>query len=221
MSRSYTFLIGSPKPSGSTSESLADHLMGRLESEGERVSKVSVRKALASEEAMNDLLDRVQSSDVIVLCFPLYYYTLPAICLEAMTLIRRRYSEKAPTQGLLAIVNQGFPEESHAEQALESCRSFCDHVSIGYIGGLVMPAGGVVNGEPLMKVRGRVRSQIKGLNMAAMDLVNGDPIGSTAAKAMARPPMSPWLYRIIANRNWKRMARKNGTMKQLKDRPYA
>lgn len=83
-------LIGSPKPYNSTSESLGSYLVNQLDKKGVKTDNFSVYAAIRSDEKLKEMLALIDSSDVIILSFPLYVDSLPAGVIRAFEIILER-----------------------------------------------------------------------------------------------------------------------------------
>ena len=106
-------LVGSPKAFDSTSESLGAYLLKKLAENGFDVQKGHIRTLMGSSEGRQAMLELVNASDIVVLAFPLYVDSLPAVVIAALELVAvQRQSETVPKSlRLVAIVNNGFPED--------------------------------------------------------------------------------------------------------------
>jgi len=66
----------------------------------------------------------------------------------------------------------------------------------------------------------QVGNIIKSLDLAVGALVNGEPVANEAIRLMAKPVIPKWTYTTIGNLGWRRQAKRYGTRKKLRDRPY-
>jgi len=124
------FLIGSPKGSSSTSNSLGDYLISRLEHLSRTVGKEYIYKLVRKEEGQKKLLTKVEEADMIILAFPLYIDCLPAGVIKALELIadHRKLKKDRKKQGFAIIINCGFPETLHYNTAIAICKIFAREV---------------------------------------------------------------------------------------------
>ena len=83
-----------------------------------------------------------------------------------------------------------------------------------------MGMGGAVEGRLAGKPSGMLRNVVRGLDLAAAALAEGNPIPPEAVEAFGRSLMPTRLYFAVANLNWKRTARKTGRGIDLYARPY-
>jgi len=119
-----------------------------------------------------------------------------------------------------AIMNCGFPEYAHNLTGLEICRCFARAAGMEWAGGLAMGMGGFIDGKPLEKLGGMAGKITRALDLAAAALLEGRAIPEQAVQLMAQPVIPHWLYRAIANRAFRAMAKKNNVQEQLNARPY-
>ena len=215
-------LVGSPRGEESTSASLGNYLISKLEELGLKTETLYIHRLVNRKEKINDLLQGVQRADLIILSFPLYVDSLPAPVIKAMELIiankNTTISEKS--KSFVAIANNGFPEASQNEIALQICRIFSRDCGFAWKGGIAV-VGGPIGGRPLQERGGVVRNIIKGLDMAAQALKDDGEIPQEAIELLSKSILPSSLYRFIGNFSWKRMAKRYGAKDRLKNKPYA
>ncbi|MBI5233038.1 MAG: NAD(P)H-dependent oxidoreductase, partial [Deltaproteobacteria bacterium] len=126
-------ITGSPKAQ-STSASLGAYLLSGMWDKGSEVAVVQVNKILKSDEALEETLDAVNKSDVLVMAFPLYVDAVPFPMVKLMEAIaeRRKDVPNLRRPRMLAIVNCGFPEAYHNDTALAICRRFAKEAGIDW-----------------------------------------------------------------------------------------
>jgi hypothetical protein len=105
--------------------------------------------------------------------------------------------------------------------AIAVCSEFAREAEFEWMGGLSLGAGeGMVHARPLAELGGQGAPIRKALEIAAGELAQGQPISDNAQKLLARPLMPEWMFKLGGTIGWKMQARKFGTQKQLKARPY-
>jgi hypothetical protein len=215
-------LVGSPKGPNSTSNSLGAFLIDKLQEKGLKTEKAYICQSLGSDEKKASLLGLVDQSDLIILAFPLYVDCLHSQVIETFELIAEHEKGKREkgSKGFVAIANSGFPEATQNDTALAVCRLFAKQVGFDWAGGLAMGGGGMVSGEPLAEMGGRVRNQTKALEIAAEALSNGESIPDNAMASMSKLGFPRWMYVWMGNRNWKQEAKKHINVKEMYDQPY-
>jgi NAD(P)H-dependent FMN reductase len=224
-------LVGSPKPGESTSESLGAYLLDDLEKRGVKTQTLHVSKAVRNEESIAGLHAAVAAADLVVLSFPLYVDSLPAPAILALELIaQERVGEAGPAgprvegpdgQAFVAVCQSGFPEVDHSEVAVEICRNFAQDAGFEWAGGLILPAGGMLNGQPLAKMKGMMRSAVAALDLTAEALAAGRSVPEEAVQLMAKRPIPAFGYRFMANWGWRSQFKKRGEGESLKAAPFA
>jgi hypothetical protein len=215
-------LIGSPKGENSTSASLGSYLISKLEEFGMKSEKAYIHRLVTREETVPSLIKMINSSDLIILSFPLYVDSLPAPVIKAMELIKKeRYISKSDkTQSFIAISNNGFPEASQNMTALQICKIFSEDCGFIWKGGIAVGGGGAISGIPLQERGGMVRNIVKGLDIVAQALKDGNDIPQETFDLISKNIIPSALYRFFGNFGWKLQARKHGAKKKLKEKPY-
>ena len=224
--RTALLLIGSPKPGRSTSRSLGEYLFGLLAERGLTTETVSLLRALRSVEETGALCASVDGADVVVLSFPLYVDSLPAVATLGLEVIAsHRATRASDRQGvaasaLVAICQSGFPEQSQNDVALRICRNFARAAGFDWAGGLPMGGGGMIDGRSVADLGGQVRRQARALALIADALCEGRDVPDEAVTAMGKLPTPAAIYRAGGNLGWRRQAKKAGVRSQLAARPF-
>jgi hypothetical protein len=215
-------LVGSPKGQNSTSNSLGTYLLEKLEQKGLSSEKVYINQCLGSEEKQAVMLRLVDSSDLIILAFPLYVDSLHSQVIKTLELIAEHERGKLNLRKkkFVAIANSGFPEANHNNIALTVCRIFAKQVGYSWAGGLAMGGGGMISGHPLDELGGRVRNQKKALEIAADALSQGEAIPEKAVALISKIGIPKSFYIWIGNRGWKQEAERQNTIKELYQKPF-
>lgn len=215
-------LVGSPKGSSSTSLSLGNSLLLKLEEAGLLIDKEFVYKLVRKDEGQKKLLMKVDNADLIILAFPLYIDCLPAGVIKALELIRdhRKPLQDSKRQSFAVIINCGFPETQHNFVAAAICKIFARDVGFEWKGALTLGMGGVFGRKSLEKRGGMVRNVIKGFDIAATALTKGEMIPEEAIELVGKKFMPYTLYTKMGNLGWNLQAKKFDAQKKIKDRPY-
>ena len=220
MSQKALLLVGSPKGFESTSNSLGEYLLGKLQSGGFQTEKIHIQTAVHNEEKTAAMLARAAESDILILAFPLFIDCLPAPVILALEKIaeNRKTLQASKRSRILAIVNNGFPDSGQNATAVAICRQFAKETNLDWTGGLMLGGGGMINGVSLEEAP-MVKNVKKALDFAAEDLLQSRAVSDKAVKLMARPIVPKRLYTMFANMGWKTMAKKYGQQKKLKEAP--
>lgn len=213
-------LIGSPKPKNSTSESLVNYLLEGLIKRGCSCEKIHLLSMLRNNA--EELIEKVNTTDVLIIVFPLYVDSLPSPLTKALELITDKRKEKGAdiNQTLVAISNSGFPESFHNDTALKICKCFASKNNFKWLGGLPMGSGGAINGRPIEQFGGMTRNIVKALDMTTEAIVNDEIIPNEAIEMISTKMFPNWLYTLAGNRDWKTQAKKFNMHKQLYAKPY-
>ena len=216
-------LVGSAKKPRSTSEVLGSYLMARMAERGCTTESLSVHTSHRFGDSLETLLDTVDRCDLLVLVFPLYIDSLPALLTRTLELIasRREGRERESRQRLVAIVNNGFPEAGQNEVALRICSRFASETGFEWAGGLALGGGEAINGRSLTDVKGMARNVISSLDLAADALAAGQPLPDRAVRLMAKPIIWSRIYTWLGTRGWRRRAANHGVADRLFEQPYA
>jgi len=218
----FLLLVGSPKSSSSTSNSLGDYLISHLEQLSLTVGKEYIYKLVRKEEGQKKLLTKVEEASMIILAFPLYVDCLPAGVIKALELIadNRKSKKDRKKQGFAIIINCGFPEAQQNNTAIAICKIFAREVGFEWRGALSLGMGGAIGGRPLEERGGMVRNIIKGFDLAAQALAEEKDIPDEATELFGKKFIPISLYTKGGNMGWNRQAKKYGVRKKIKDQPY-
>jgi len=216
-------LIGSPRVEKSTSASVGNYLISKLEEFGMAKETIFIHRVVNHEEKIKSLFQTIENADFIILSFPLYVDSLPAPVIKAMELIKeyRVKLESKKSQSFIAIANNGFPEASQNSTALQICRIFSKECGFAWKGGLAIGGGGAINGSPLLEKAGMVRNVIKGLDISAQALKENNDVPQEAIDFLSKKFIPATIYKIFGNLGWRMQARQYGVKQKLKDTPYS
>ena len=215
-------LVGSPRGENSTSASIGNYLLSKLQQFEIKIEKAFLHRLVNREEKINAMLKMVKNADLIILSFPLYVDSLPAPVIKAMELIKEEKdnSEESTAHDIIAISNCGFPESEQIETALKICELFANVVGFNWKGGIAFGGGEAIHGIPLEERGGMVRNVIKGLDLVAKCLIEGETLSSEALNLISRPLIPKGMYKTMGNLGWHLQARKYKSRKKLRDQPY-
>jgi NADPH-dependent FMN reductase len=222
MSQRAVLLVGSPRPRGqSTSDALARYLSECLADRGVTPSLWRVTRT-CKEPGIRQLLAALDEADMLVLASPVYVDSLPYLVTRALERIAEHRAAAAEPRecAMLAIVNCGFPEARHTRVALDICRLFAGRARLGWIGGLGLGGGGVINGKRLQDLGWLSRHVRRSLDLAAHALIAGRPLPAEAEALMAQPVLPDRLYTMFAAFGWFRDAWRHGTLGDLGAKPF-
>ncbi|MHA2393136.1 MAG: NAD(P)H-dependent oxidoreductase [Promethearchaeota archaeon] len=215
-------LIGSPKGENSTSASLGNYLISKLEEFGMKIEKGFIHRLVNREEKIRSLYEMIDRADLIILSFPLYVDSLPAPVIKAMELIKDEIDklEIKKSKNFIAISNNGFPEASQNATALKICRIFAEECGFIWKGGIPLGGGGAINGVPLLEKAGMLRNFISGLDITAQALKDDQEIPQEALDLISKKLIPRFMYRVFGNLGWRMQSRKYRE-KKIRNKPYS
>lgn len=213
-------LIGSPKTKGSTSASLGNYLLKKLAKKNFECQQLRI--LTGKNDNMEEIIDKVRESDILIITAPLYIDSFPAPLIRAFEKISNDIKEKSTKkkQSLVAIVNSGFPEAYQNNTAIKICKNFGDKNNFKWLGSLTMGCGPIIRGKPIDKLGVMTRNIVKAINIAADAIAEDQAIPAESMKSMAKTLLPIWLYMELGNYSWKSSAKKFKAEKQLYARPY-
>lgn len=158
----YLIIFGSPRKAGNTA-SLLSPFMGELEAAGADIKLMDVYNKnisgckaclkcqkdistinCAIKDDMQEVLEAVNDSDVIVLAAPVYVWSAPApvkAVIDRLVYSSCKYYGENPRgpallkgKGLAILTTCGYPVETGADLYEEEIRRFCKHCGITYVG---------------------------------------------------------------------------------------
>lgn len=215
-------LVGSPKVENSTSASLGNYLLSKLEDFGMTVETGFIHRLVNREETIKKLFEMVDRADLIILSFPLYVDSLPAPVVKAMERIKeeRDRLESKKSKNFIAISQNGFPEFFQNQTALHIAKIFAEDCGFVWKGGLALGQGGSIGGKPLLERGGMVRNVVKGLDITAQALVEGKEVPQEAVDLFSKRFIPNFFYNAVVNLGWRIQAYKSAKRK-IKFKPYA
>ncbi len=215
-------LVGSPKTTSSASFSIGNNLLLKLEDKGLSIDKEFVYRLIRKDDGQQKLLKKVDDADLIILSFPLYVDCLPAGVIKTLELIRdhKELSQDSKKHAFAVIINCGFPETQHNFVAGKICKIFSEEVGFDWKGALMLGMGGFIAGRGLKNVGRMTKNIIHGFDIAATALAKNEIIPEEAIELVGKKIMPYTLYIKVGNLGWNSQAKKFGTRKKMKDRPY-
>ena len=193
-------LNGSMRSVNGNSAKLARALSDRLSSETEIIDLRSYLKD------MDALISRLDGSQAIVLCVPLYVDGLPSQVIKLMEQMEKR---GAGNKHIYLLANMGLYESSQLDNLFGAVKQWCSKTGSEYCGGLGISAGELMGTlmEAIPFSRGTTKKASQGMDHLVRSIDNAEAMADIYAEPFAFPR---WLYVWIANINWNRTSRKNG-----------
>lgn len=226
-------LIGSPRGIKSNSTSVGNYLVEALKKNGavEETKTIVLTKMIRSDEKLDEILDTIKNSDLIILASPLYDDTVSYVTLKTLEYIAEH--QKTPgnedlykNKLLFPIANSGFPEPEQMEMLLALLKNFASKTGFEWAGSLSVGSGqglGGDRGKTLEEGGGMVKPVIEALNKIAYSL--REEIYSDETVGLFPDLFFKWWFRPImkffvrmGNKGWKKTAKANGG--NVKATPY-
>jgi len=234
ISQRVLFLIGSPRGKKSSSTAICSYLLKMLKQKSLlNLETLWIGFQLKSPAKIGQMLDAVDSADIIVLAAPLYDDCEPYIVIKTMELIAARRKEKIERSDVqknhvfTVIVNCAFPEEHHNHTVLKIYRKFAKDSGFIWGGSIAISAGEMLRGRygKSLDDAGSIAKKLKkSLEGMAESFIKGDPAEDATIclmpPAFYRGPFSfiGALFNWLGNRNWASLAKKKG--QDVNARPY-
>ena len=196
-----TLLNGSMRNIKGNSAKLARSLRGRMSKDSEIVDL---------KQYFNDLpalVRKLENSEVIILCVPLYVDGLPSQVIRLMETFQSTYS--GGTKRIYVLANMGLYESSQLESLFDAVKQWCSEMGFDYCGGLGISAGELIGTliEHIPFKTGPGKKNARGMKKLAK-AINSDTV---IKDLYTQPFMFPRsLYISIANGNWNNLAKRNG-----------
>ena len=220
MNKNALLLVGSPGKMSSNSSMIGGYLLDRLGQAGWNIDKECVYLAVREEEKIKKLLEKIDSSDLIIFSFPLYVDSLPSQMIKFMELVNdHRKGAKGSDQRLMVVCQSGFPESHQNDYALRICSIFARDAGFQWAGGLSVGGGGAIGGRDLKEAGGMMRNLRMSLDLTAEAMDKGYDVPEKAKELTSNSIAPPRLYNLIVNRHWKKEARNNGVDPRAKPHP--
>lgn len=212
-------LVGSPRGGSSTSQVLGANLLEYLDERGVASESFQVSDVVESRDGFARFLAALEKADLLLLSFPVYFDSLPAITIRFLERLAEggREIPYLAAKRLVVIANSGFPEAWQSNTAVAICRKFALEVGFPWAGALSLGGGAAIDGRPLESMGGMMRHVREALELAAAALAAGEDVPREAVDLMAKPFMPSWAYLSTGGLGWRRKARRRGLWKGLDD----
>ncbi len=240
MTRQVTFLMCSPRGEKSGSYSLGNYFSGLLEEKGLHVKSFHTYKTLKKEKSIEEMIESVNESDIILISTPLYIDQAPHMTIKLMDEITEaknngRISEKKRL--LTAIVCAGFLEYYHNEIAIKIYQQFAKKNDFTWAGGFPIGAAGTYASYSILEILEMVKTLPQDdyrqffygkpakilddiFHKAVKCLERGEKISDLDLKELEIIPIPIESYVKGGNEGWIEWAKQLGTADKLRDKPY-
>ena len=194
--------------------------MARLGDRGWLWRELALTGIMESQEGRARLSGEFLGADLTVLASPVYVDSPPAQVMRALEFLAEEPGQGPRGRRFAAVFACGFPESSHTEVCLESCRLFAREAGVEWAGGLGIGGAGALGTGPL-ESRGRMAKKLlEALDLAAEALHLGQAVPDKAVRLAGEPLVPRWLYLLLAEAGWLARAWKRRTLFKLNARPF-
>lgn len=218
-------LVGSPRGKKSTSTSVGSYLLNILDERGLETDVLWIKRQLADDDKIFQMLDAVDRADIIILTAPLYDDCQPYIVTRTMEAIAA-HLKNLGNKRFIPIINCGFPEPEHITAvAIAIYQKFASTVGFKWAGSLAIGGGEMLQGargkklDEIGKMAGKVK---KALERISDSLVADSSFPDESIRAVPDFFYKPFMKRIITwmnNNAWRSRAKKNDGI--VDARPYS
>jgi hypothetical protein len=218
-------LVGSPRGKKSTSTSVGSYLLNLLDERGLETDVLWIKRQLADDDKLFQMLDAVDRADIIILTAPLYDDCQPYIVTRTMEAIAA-HLKNLGNKRFIPIINCGFPEPEHITAvAITIYQKFASTVGFKWAGSLAIGGGEMLQGargktlDEIGKMAGKVK---KTLEKISDSLVADNSFLDESIRAVPDFFYKPFMKRIMTwmnNYGWRSRAKKNGGI--VDARPYS
>jgi len=240
LTKQATFLMCSPRGEKSGSYSLGNYFSSLLEEKGITVKSFHSYKTLRKEESIQEMIESINDSDIILISSPLYIDSAPHMTIRLMDTITAAKQEGKIDEKkrlLTAISCAGFLEYYHNNIAMKIYEQFAKRNDFTWAGGFPIGAAGTYAFLAIPKLLEQlsqlpeddVRVQIYGkpavildsvMKAAVEEIIKGELIPKDEIKKLETVYIPLESYVEGGNKNWIDSAEQLGTTEKLRDKPY-
>ncbi|MCE7743303.1 MAG: hypothetical protein GOP50_12705 [Candidatus Heimdallarchaeota archaeon] len=240
MIKQATFLMCSPRGEKSGSYSLGNYFSSLIEEKGITVKSFHIYKTLRKNEKVDEMIESINESDIILLSTPLYIDSAPHMTIRLMDAITDAKNEgkiEDKNRLFLAILCAGFLEYYHNNLAIKMYKQFAKRNNFTWAGGFPIGAAGTYAHHTIPDLieqlsqlpEDDVRSQIYGKPVKILDsvmkaaveyVIKGEIIPKEELQKLEYVSMPLENYVTGGNQSWINWAESIGTAEKLRDKPY-
>lgn len=202
-SNSILLLSGSHRGIKTTTNSILNYIEKKLSTSNIAIFRKQVPVTNSEIQFISQINDVLHQCDTIVLCFPLYFDTLPYPLISTLELLSNQIMNNKRIN-FFTIVHCGLPEAAHCDNALNVCKSFSENMGFHYSGSAIIPDTGAIDGSSIARTT-RIRSILDNL----IDNISCTGITNHKAEFIAKPSMRPFFFKLFGNIIMKHFAKKN------------
>jgi hypothetical protein len=215
-------LIDGSRRAKSNTGAIARHLQAQLQSLGIAADLWRIPKWEAAADELEGLLEKLKTSEAVVLVAPLYLDELPAVTQRALEGLRARRAELGDlAPRFYGIAHSGFPEPVQRKAELRTMEFFAKAMGWSWQGGVGFGGTSPIDGRPLDEAGMFSRQLLICLPLVAGDIAAGRAFAPQTVSRCDRSPF-PVPLRVVVwtvNARTRRTARTEGLI--LDERVYA
>ena len=187
----YTLINGSSKVGESNSGNFLNYISDYLNN----YIIYNIKK-----DNFEDIIKSINTSDTIVLAFPLYVDSPNTYTLK---LLDYMYDNNIGNKDIYVIINCGFREGEQCITALNIIKNWCNKLNINYKGGLLIGAGEIVGKSEYKFITRKARKKLKEFSLCIKDKKRSNDI------ITSMDLLNNKLYCFLANKSWTKKIKKN------------
>ena len=202
-----SIINGSQKTGESNTGLILEKLMGLL-NQGDEISIFNC----GLKQLTNEMFEQIISGDVIILMFPLFVHSLPSNTLSMLIALENMIKHRQKKDLIMyTIINNGFYEGKQNIVAFEIIKNWCEHSGVKFGGGIGQGAGEMMGHTKNLP---KDKDLFKSLTCALKMMVENIGIKKPMEIQYLSPNFPRFLWRFMAVRNWKKIAKNNGLNKK-------
>ena len=215
-SKKALLLIASPKTNNGASNNLGSYFLNILLENGFDIDSVNVNVAIRNN-CIHDLVQKVNSSDILIISTPLYVDSIPAPLITFLE--NYKDNNVLKNKKLIAIVNSGFPESSQNIYAVEILNHFAKNNGFTWLGGYTIGGGGLFSRGDLNKNKSAINI-IRSFHEAALMVKQDRPIPQSVFELASKLLMPVRMYTFFGQLGWIIASLKHRSTHKLWAKPY-
>ncbi len=214
MSRNVLLLSGSHRGENATSNIILNYLEEKTTNSNIIYTYSRISSLDFNQE--NEIFEKIDKADLIILCTPKYILTLPSNLILLFEKLFKRKSELRNKTRKFAVILQ-FEAPKGGKNAIKICKYYSDKMCFKWEGGLIIPGVNEINGRPLKETGSQTKNIRKALELTGNALNKGESIPKKAIKLAAKQ-FPEWLIILIVNWLIKKYCKKNKI--NINKKPY-
>ena len=219
--KNITVLTGSTRGRKTASESMVNYLAAKLENECISLKMYRAYQIFQIEDEVQLLIKHLKTSDMLLICSPVYVDSLPYPLINLMEQLSKVISDEFwQNKKMMVIIHSGYPKDIQRKASLAICKNFADEMGMQWLGGIGFGGSPIIDGKPLEDVGRFTKWMRMSLDEMSKSILAGSKISDKANRYAAKhfPSIPLWILKVMLNLKAKSMAKKNGV--NLYDQPY-